>query len=390
MARLRNRIVKADYWGDGDLLRMPRDMRETYRGLWAVAEDSGCLEDDPFTWKLLLWPGPYDTDISVELIEGWRDLLIAQSKLIPYEVGGRRYFFIEPFHRHEHPRNPQSPDLPLPPWVQWDVTAVQRSDGRANHVNSYVVDWPALTAYTASGCPQIGPTVSEPKRNGVGTESSVLSCPVLSGPVLSKAAGFARPREEAAAAVDNLNGEVLDNLMRLAGEVACRTGTWEPNTDDRNTFELLAKRFPVQQIRTELAKFRTKAIRQEIADFGDFFTGWMNKLTPDVVPAEAYRPRSTVSTEAIHTPTPAERAASAEILRHTRQSLARAKGAPVKQETPAKEAQPASTPAARDDFADIDFGDDEPPETPETGGYPPPQRSPGPPAEKHAPSRVGA
>ncbi|MBN1631245.1 MAG: hypothetical protein JW990_15900 [Thermoleophilia bacterium] len=141
MARLRNRIVKADYWGDGDLLRMPRDMRDTYRGLWAIAEDSGCLEDDPFTWKLLLWPGPFDADITVDLIAQWRDELIDASKLVPYIVDGRRYFFIEPFHRHEHPRNPQKNDLPLPPWVLWVPSEKDPRKGLYN------VDWGGLAAY---------------------------------------------------------------------------------------------------------------------------------------------------------------------------------------------------------------------------------------------------
>ena len=141
MARLRNRIVKADYWSDGDLLRMPRDKRDTYRGLWAVAEDSGCLENDPFTWKLLLWPGPLDADITVERVEQWRDELVDEGKLIAYQSGRRSMFFIEPFHRHEHPRNPQLNDLPLPPWVSWVPSTSDHRKGK------YEVDWSALAAY---------------------------------------------------------------------------------------------------------------------------------------------------------------------------------------------------------------------------------------------------
>lgn len=119
MARLRNRIRKADYFSDGELLRWPRDKRTTYSGLYALAEDSGCLEDDPFNWKLLLWPSPLDSDITVDLLEQWRDELLAAGKLIAYEVRGVRYFYLRSFHKHEHPRNPQSPSLPLPKWVRW-------------------------------------------------------------------------------------------------------------------------------------------------------------------------------------------------------------------------------------------------------------------------------
>lgn len=119
MARLRNRIRKSDYFSDGELLRWHRDKRATYSGLYALAEDSGCLPDDPFEWKMLLWPSPLDTDITVEVLEGWRDEFVAAGKLIPYEAGGERYFYLRSFHKHEHPRNPQSPTLPTPPWVTW-------------------------------------------------------------------------------------------------------------------------------------------------------------------------------------------------------------------------------------------------------------------------------
>jgi hypothetical protein len=133
VARLRNRIRKADYFTDGELLRWPRDKRTTYSGLWALAEDSGCLEDDPFTWKLVLWPSPLDADITVEMLATWRDELVDADKLVPYEAEGKRHLFIRTFHDHEHPRNPQSPGLPLPPWVTWEPSA------RDSRKGTYVV-----------------------------------------------------------------------------------------------------------------------------------------------------------------------------------------------------------------------------------------------------------
>jgi len=128
MARLRNRIRKADYFTDGELLRWHRDKRATYSGLWALAEDSGCLEDDPFMWKLMLWPSPLDADIPVELLTQWRDELVDAGKLVPYEADGERFLYIRTFLQHEHPRNPQRPDLPLPPWVQHEATVHKRGD----------------------------------------------------------------------------------------------------------------------------------------------------------------------------------------------------------------------------------------------------------------------
>jgi len=119
MARLRNRILKADFWSDGELLRWPREKRFTYAGLYAMAEDSGCIEDDPFNWKVLIWGSPLDHDITVEMIEQWRDEMCEAGKLIPYDVGGKQILYITAFHNHEHPRNPQSPNLPLPSWLTY-------------------------------------------------------------------------------------------------------------------------------------------------------------------------------------------------------------------------------------------------------------------------------
>jgi len=107
-------MVKAEFWTDPELLRWPLAKRLFYQGLWAVAEDSGCLEDDPFGWKLQLFPSPIDSAVTVELLTDWRDELVAAGKLFRYEADGKCYLYIRTFHQHEHPRNPQRPDLPLP------------------------------------------------------------------------------------------------------------------------------------------------------------------------------------------------------------------------------------------------------------------------------------
>ena len=183
MARLRNRIVKADFWNDGELLRWPREKRTTYQGLWAMAEDSGCLEDDPFGWKLLLWPSPVDADITVAILEQWRDELIEANKLIPYEADGKRYLYLKTFHQHEHPRNPQSPDLPLPAWVKYQTREIHRKDsgrGGSYTVNEYIVDYALL-------CTNCNLTVTVPLAYGNRNATPVLSCPVQSLKPLSDA-----------------------------------------------------------------------------------------------------------------------------------------------------------------------------------------------------------
>jgi hypothetical protein len=179
MTRLRNRIRKADYFTDGELLRWHRDKRATYTGLWAIAEDSGCLEDDPFTWKLLIWGSPLDADITVELLEQWRDEFVAVGKLIPYEADGKRYLYIRTFLQHEHPRNPQRADLPLPEWLRMECVEGTAKDGkrwvRTQYIDTrYSVQTPYTVRTDAVPAPQPRPAPSRvPKgTSGKGVGSS--------------------------------------------------------------------------------------------------------------------------------------------------------------------------------------------------------------------------
>lgn len=169
VSRLRNRIRKADYFTDGELLRWPRDKRTTYSGLWAIAEDSGCLEDDPFEWKVSLWPSPLDDDLTVTVLQQWRDELVRAGKLVRYEARGKRLLFIRTFHTHEHPRNPQSPTLPLPAWVVHDQIEPKRGDTTVKR-NAYRVVTSLLP-------PQ--------NDDSTVTVTSPLSCPVPSSPIPS-------------------------------------------------------------------------------------------------------------------------------------------------------------------------------------------------------------
>ena len=161
--RLRNRIVKATMYTDPALCRWPRDKRDFYRSLWAVAEDSCCLEDDMFGVKLAAWPSPLDADLTVELFDQWRDELIVEKKLLRYEFNGQYYLYIPTMHEHEKPRNPQSPDVPLPPWVTWIPSTKKGNNGRYEHDTELVAEWLELA-----------------------TTSPVLSCTVLSCPDQSK------------------------------------------------------------------------------------------------------------------------------------------------------------------------------------------------------------
>lgn len=163
--RLRNRMVNAEFYTDPDLLRWPSAKRDLYRSLWALAEDSYCVEDDPFGWKCSAWPSPLDAKThTVAKFTTWREELIAEKKAVPYESVGGHYLFLPDMAEHEHPRNPQSPNLPLPAWVTWEQHASDLRKG------AYVIDWRLYNACTT-------------------VKSEVLTVPVLSCPVLSEDLG---------------------------------------------------------------------------------------------------------------------------------------------------------------------------------------------------------
>jgi len=128
--RLHNRQIKATFWNDTDLLQWPRDKRWFYEGLIQLADDSGCLEDSPFAFKLNLFPSPVDADITVDLLAKWRDELIEDGKLVRYRVGKKDYLYLTNFHKHQSLKNPEKPDVPLPPWIRWEPFESNKHSGK--------------------------------------------------------------------------------------------------------------------------------------------------------------------------------------------------------------------------------------------------------------------
>ena len=192
MSRLRNRMTKAEFWTDPDLLSWHRDKRHFYQGLRCAAEDSGCIEDSPFGWMLVLYPSPLDRDISLEQVGAWRNELIADGKLIRYRCAGKDYLYQTTFHDHEHPRNPQAPNLPLPPWVKWIGNASDSRKGR------YEVDAAAAEALLKARTTLVQGVLGDDPSEGAdlqelpyttieqGLYNACTSVPVLPCPALSR------------------------------------------------------------------------------------------------------------------------------------------------------------------------------------------------------------
>lgn len=128
--KLHNRQIKASFWTDPDLLQWSRDKRWFYMGLVQLADDSGCLEDSSFAFKIQLFPSPVDADITTDIIEKWRDEMAEAGKLIRYESAGKQCLYIANFHKHQVLKNCPAPDVPLPPWLQWEPYKSNERSGK--------------------------------------------------------------------------------------------------------------------------------------------------------------------------------------------------------------------------------------------------------------------
>ena len=137
--RLHNRQIKATFWNDPDLLQWPRDKRWFYEGLIQLADDSGCLEDSPFAFKLNLFPSPLDSDITIEVLANWRDELIKQNKLVRYKANGKQYLYLINFHKHQTVKNASEPSVPLPPWIEWKPFESNKKAGK------YLINYEVLS-----------------------------------------------------------------------------------------------------------------------------------------------------------------------------------------------------------------------------------------------------
>lgn len=128
--QLHNRQIKATFWKDPELVQWPRDLRWFYEGLIQLADDSGCLEDSPFAFKLELFPSPIDADITIEVLEEWRNQLVMAGKIIPYSSGKKRCLYLSNFQKHQTLKNPQQPDVPLPEWIEWITYESNKKAGK--------------------------------------------------------------------------------------------------------------------------------------------------------------------------------------------------------------------------------------------------------------------
>lgn len=116
--KLHDRLIKADFWTDSWVMSLPPLQRLFYQGLWAIAEDSGCLEDDIRAFKALIFPG--EENLTLKTLESWKQEFLEAGKLIPYQDERKQYFYIANFHKYQKLRNAITPKLPMPNFLDFE------------------------------------------------------------------------------------------------------------------------------------------------------------------------------------------------------------------------------------------------------------------------------
>jgi len=103
--KLHNRQIKVSFWTDTEMIRsFTLEERLFYIGLWQLSDDSGCLENDPYAFKLFLFP--LNHEVTIEILADWTAKLIEKKKLIQYQAQGKSCLYLATFHKHQTIKNP--------------------------------------------------------------------------------------------------------------------------------------------------------------------------------------------------------------------------------------------------------------------------------------------
>ena len=103
----RSRVIRPEFFADGDLVSLPPMTRLLFIGLWTLADREGRLKDRPLTIKNQIFPSD-ECDMNAML-----DALEAVGSIRRYVVEGERCIDIPGFVKHQRPHPHESAsDLP--------------------------------------------------------------------------------------------------------------------------------------------------------------------------------------------------------------------------------------------------------------------------------------
>lgn len=216
MARIRS--TKPEFWLDRKLSRLlSRDERMLYMGLWNQSDEHSRALGDPNVVKGAIFP--YDSDLTVEVIDAMIDRLDYAGVAVRYEVDGDPYLFLPKLADHQRlePGKVRS-RYPEPPA---SVVA------RPSRVDEPVVPVTSQVSDTETDDPDPTQIVSDESAKTVaGSEKKVASLWSMEHGACSSSSSAPPPtREDSRSDVEALCVRLRDRIV-ANGSKATISGKW--------------------------------------------------------------------------------------------------------------------------------------------------------------------
>lgn len=95
----RNRMIKPEFWSSETLMRVSRDARLTFIGLWNFCDDYGfCLSS---VRSIIGDIYPYDETVTEAKLSNWLMQLVEEKLIIPVDYNSKHLFFIKGWGEHQ-------------------------------------------------------------------------------------------------------------------------------------------------------------------------------------------------------------------------------------------------------------------------------------------------
>ncbi len=92
-------MIKPEFWSSETLMRVSRDARLTFIGLWNFCDDYGfCINSNR---RIMGDIYPYDETVTEAKIKQWINELLEQKLLIPVDYKGKHLFFVKGWGEHQ-------------------------------------------------------------------------------------------------------------------------------------------------------------------------------------------------------------------------------------------------------------------------------------------------
>lgn len=95
----RNRMIKPEFWSSETLVKVSRDSRLLFIGIWNFCDDYGfCLNN---TRQILGNVFPYDETVKDSNIKTWINELVKEKLLIPVDYNSKKLLFVKSWGQHQ-------------------------------------------------------------------------------------------------------------------------------------------------------------------------------------------------------------------------------------------------------------------------------------------------